>query len=78
LPPASTPSSKVQRESAQLLSMQTVENRPVRQNAWETALGTVRRLFLLLDLQADHLPKLQVIYLFGSLKFRLMHSFANG
>jgi hypothetical protein len=30
----------------------------------ETALGTVRRLFVLMDLQADHLPKLQVIYLF--------------
>jgi hypothetical protein len=44
----------------------------------KTALGKVRRLFVLMGLQGDHLPKLQVTYLFGSLKFGLIHSFANG
>jgi hypothetical protein len=38
----------------------------------ETVLGKVRRLFVLINLQADHLPKLQVIYLFGCLKLGLI------
>jgi len=48
--------------------------------AWrmKTVLGIVRRLFVLINLQADHLPKLQVISLFGGLRFVLMRSFADG
>jgi hypothetical protein len=44
----------------------------------KSALGDVSKWFILIDLQAGNLPKLQVTYHFGSLKSHLMHSFANG
>ena len=44
----------------------------------ETVLGNAHRLFILINLQADHLPKLQVIYLVEGLKLGLMRSFAAG